>query len=57
MLAAAVENHGIVFFDREGRTIQALTRALDHRLSGVKRLLPAAGGVIWGLLDRGILRV
>ena len=56
-IAAAVQNHGIVFFDREGRTIQSLTRELDHRLSGVKRLLPAAGGVIWCLLDRGVLRV
>ncbi len=57
MFAAAVENYGIVFFNREGRLVHSLTRLLDHRLSGVKRLLPAAGGVIWGLLDHGILRV
>lgn len=57
MFAAAVENHGIIFFDREGRTVQSLSRSLDHRLSGVKRLIPAAGGVIWGLLDRAIVRV
>lgn len=57
MFAAAIENEGIVFFDHEGKTVQALTRSVDHRLSGVKQLRPAAGGVIWGLLEHGILRV
>jgi PAS domain S-box-containing protein len=57
MFAAAVENHGIVFFNRTGHTVQSLDRSLDHRLSRVKRLLPAANGVIWALLDHGIMRV
>jgi PAS domain S-box-containing protein len=57
MYAAAVENHGIVFFDRQGRIVQSLDRSLDHRLARVKQLLPAPGGVIWALLDHGILRV
>jgi PAS domain S-box-containing protein len=57
LYAAAVENYGIAFFDHQGRIIQVLDRSLDHRLSRVKRLLPTPGGVIWGLLDDGVLRV
>ncbi len=56
-LAAAVENVGIVFFDRQGRTLQVLDRALDHRLGHVRRLVPAPGGVVWGQLNEGVLRV
>src|SRR5690606_29138400 len=55
--AAAVENVGIVFFDRQGRILQVLDRALDHRLSHVRSLLPAPGGVVWGQLNEGVLRV
>ena len=55
--AAAVDNVGIVFFDREGRTIQVLDRSIDHRLAKVKRLLPTPGGVVWALLNEGIARV
>jgi PAS domain S-box-containing protein len=57
LYAAAIEGYGIVFFARDGRTIQVLDRSLDHRLSRVKKLLPAPGGVIWGLLEDGVLRV
>ena len=55
--AAAVDNYGVVLFTREGRVVQVLDRSLDHRLSGVKRLLPVAGGVLWGLLDGGVVRI
>jgi PAS domain S-box-containing protein len=57
MFAAAIENYGVVFFDREGRTVQVLERSGDHRLARVQRLLPAPGGVIWGLVEGGILRL
>ena len=36
--AAAVDSIGIIFFDREGRTLQVLERSLDHRLAGVRLL-------------------
>ncbi|MFA5263096.1 MAG: PAS domain S-box protein, partial [Opitutaceae bacterium] len=55
--AAAVENVGIVFFDKEGAIVQILDRSIDNRLWRIKKLLPAAGGIIWGLLDDGIVRV
>lgn len=55
--AAAVEDVGIVFFDREGRTLQVLDRALDHRLSHVIRLIAGRGGEVWGQVSDGILRV
>ena len=54
--AAAVDNYGIVFLDREGRAIQVLDRSLDQRLARVKRLMLAPGGVLWGLLDGGVVR-
>ena len=55
--AAAVENLGVVFFDRQGRTVQVLDRRLDHRLSHVRQLQPAAGGVVWALVGDGVLSV
>jgi len=55
--AAAVENVGIVFFDHQGHTVQVLDRALDHRLSHVRRLVAAPGGVVWGQVNEGVLRV
>ncbi len=55
--AAAVENIGIVFFDRSGATIQVLDRSFDHRLAHVRRLVPAPGGILWGLLSDGVLQV
>lgn len=57
LYAAAVENYGILFFDHQGRTVQVLDRALDHRLAKVKKLRPAPGGIIWALLDDGLVRV
>ncbi len=55
--AVAVENLGIVFLDRSGRTIQVIDRRLDHRLADVRRLLCAPGGMVLGLLSDGLLRV
>ncbi|MEO6994920.1 MAG: hypothetical protein ABI273_15030, partial [Lacunisphaera sp.] len=55
--AAAVDNFGVVFFDHEGRVVQVLDRSLDHRLSGVTRLVPAGNGIIWGLLDGAVVRI
>lgn len=57
MFAAAIEGVGIVFFDSAGRTVQVLDRALDHHLSQIRRLVPTSGGVIWGQLDDGVLRM
>jgi len=55
--AAAIDTVGIVFFDREGRTLQMLDRALDHRLSRVQRLHYSADGVLWALLPDGVARI
>ena len=55
--AAAVDSVGIVCFDREGRTVQTLERALDHRLARVQRLLYTPEGVLWALLLDGVARV
>ncbi len=55
--AAAVDNLGIVFCDREGRILQVLDRMFDHRLARVRRLLPAPGGIVWALLNDGVARV
>ncbi len=55
--AAAVDTLGIVFFDREGRTVQVLDRALDHRLGRAQRLRYAPNGVLWALLNEGVARV
>jgi PAS domain S-box-containing protein len=57
LYAAAVENYGVVFFDAQGRTMQVLDSAVDHRLTHVRRLQSVAGGVIWGLLGDGILSI
>jgi len=55
--AAAVENFGVVFCDRDGHIVQVLDRTLDHRLARVKQLLATPGGILWGLVDDGVLRV
>jgi signal transduction histidine kinase/ActR/RegA family two-component response regulator len=55
--AAAVDTIGIIFFDREGRTVQALERSLDHRLARVRLLRYSAVGVLWALMDDGVARV
>ncbi|MEO5960378.1 MAG: hypothetical protein ABIR80_14785, partial [Opitutaceae bacterium] len=55
--AAAIDTVGVVFFDREGRTVQALDRSLDHRLARVQRLQYASNGVLWALLNEGVARV
>ena len=56
-LAAAVDGYGIVFFREDGRAIQVLDRLSDSRLTRIKHLMNTAGGVVWGLLDAGVLRV
>ena len=55
--AAAIDSLGVVFFDREGRVVQVLERSLDRRLAGVKRLRYASDGVLWALLNDGVVRV
>ena len=57
LYAAAIEDFGIVFFDHDGQTVQTLDRTLDHRLAHVRKLLPAAGDTILGLVDHGLLEV
>ncbi len=55
--AAAVDTLGIIFFDREGHTVQVLDRSLDHRLGRVQRLEYSPTGVLWALLNDGVARV
>jgi signal transduction histidine kinase/ActR/RegA family two-component response regulator len=57
LYAAAVDTIGIVFFDRQGRTVQVLDRSLDHRLARVRLLKYSNSGVLWALMDNGIARV
>jgi signal transduction histidine kinase/CheY-like chemotaxis protein len=57
LFAAAVDTVGIVFFDREGRTVQVLESSLDHRLARVQRLAYARNGVLWALLNDGVARI
>ena len=56
-IAVAVDNVGIVFQDLEGHTIQVLGRSLDHRLARVLRLAYAPSGVLWAVLNEGVVRV
>jgi len=56
LYAAAIESYGLVFFDRQGRTLQVLDHTLDHQLNRI-RILCATGGAIVGLLGEGIVRV
>jgi PAS domain S-box-containing protein len=55
--AASIDTVGIVFFDRMGRTVQVLDRALDHRLARVRSLKYASNGVVWALLNDGVARI
>ena len=55
--AAAIDSVGIVFFDRAGRVLQVLNRTLDQRLSRAQRLGWSRLGVLWALLDDGVMRV
>jgi PAS domain S-box-containing protein len=56
-IAAAVDGFGIVFFRDDGRTVQVLDRLSDSRFGRIRRLIPGNGGVVWALLDGGLLRV
>jgi PAS domain S-box-containing protein len=55
--AAAIEDYGIVFFDRSGKVIQSATKSQDGRLARSQKLIAGPGGVVWGLLEKGIVRV
>ena len=57
LFAAAVDTVGVVFFDREGRTVQVLGRSFDHRLARVRQLRYSPVGVLWALLDDGVARI
>lgn len=57
IVAAAVDNVGIVFLDRTGRIVQSLDRSIDSRLARVKRLAWTPTGGLWALLNQGIARV
>ena len=56
LYAAAAEGYGIVFFDRQGRTVQVLDSSLDHQLNHIRVLCVTAGSIV-GLLGDGIVRV
>ncbi len=55
--AAAVEDLGVVFFDRDLRVVQTVDAAADHRLARIRRLVPGAAGQLWILLGNGIARI
>ncbi|MDX2188120.1 MAG: ATP-binding protein [Opitutaceae bacterium] len=51
--AAAIQDRGIVFFTREGKVVQFLSREVDHRLGRARHLIPTQGGIIYALLEDG----
>ncbi len=55
--AVAVEDFGVVFFERTGRIVQTLGADLDHRLARVRRLYPASEGEVWAVLSAGVARI
>jgi signal transduction histidine kinase len=55
--AAAVEDFGVVFFERSGRIVQTLGSEVDHRLARVRRLYPAIEGEVWAVLSAGVARI
>ena len=57
LLAAALDNFGVVFFDRTGRIVQVLDRSIDHRLARPTRLIRSPGGTLWALLGEGLARI
>jgi len=57
LLAVAVDNAGVVIIDETGRIVQSLDRSVDSRLSRVRRLFRASSGVVWALLNDGIVRI
>lgn len=57
LFAAAIDTVGIVFFDKEGRTVQVLDRGQDHRLARVQSVKYAKNGVLWAVLSEGVARV
>ena len=57
VFAAAVDTAGIFIFDREGRILQVLDHALDHRLARVRQLVRSPDGVLWALLNEGVARL
>ena len=57
LVAVAVDNFGVVIVGGSGKIIQSLDRSVDSRLSRVKRLVHASSGVVWALLNEGIVRI
>jgi signal transduction histidine kinase/CheY-like chemotaxis protein len=57
LYAAAVDTTGLIFFKADGKTVQVLDRALDHRLARAQRILYSPDGVLWALLIDGVARV
>lgn len=57
LYVAAVDTVGLIFFDHEGRVVQALDRGQDHRLARIKSIVYAPNGVIWAVLNEGLARV
>ncbi len=57
LFAAAVENFGLVVFDRTGRIVQVLDRTNDHRLSHIRQLRPGQPGELWALLRSGLAQI
>jgi len=54
---AAVENYGLVFFESSGRILQAIDSSLDNRVVRIKRLAVGSPGVVWALLETGVMQV
>lgn len=57
LFAAASNNIGIIFFDREANILQVLDRSNDHRLARTAKLLTGSDGALWALLNDGLARV
>ncbi len=55
--AVAIEGFGLLFLDRELRTVQALDRRSDHRLARIRSLMLGREGEVWAVLGAGIARI
>lgn len=54
---AAIDGHGLVYFDREGRVLDVLDRSRDTRLTRIRRIITTGNDVYWALLTDGVVRV
>jgi len=57
LYAVAVENFGLVFMDRQGRTVQTLEQTQDHRLAKILGLVAGQPGELWARLNSGVARI